>query len=68
MFSIATPSEVRVPAVSTSEQPARDVVRIGKLLMAMDSGVSDIARLLDDRPPVPGVVVAPSPNARRPAA
>ncbi len=68
MFSIATPSEVRIPVVPVSQKPASEVVRIGQLLMAMDTGVSDLTRLLDDRPPVPGVVVAPSPNARRSAA
>lgn len=64
MFSIATPSEIRVPVAPLNPVPASEVARIGKLLMAVNSGVSDVARLLDDRPPVPGVVVAPSPNAR----
>ncbi len=68
MFSIATPSEVRVPAANDVPAPANDVARIGRLLMAVNSGVTDITRLLDGRPPVPGVVIAPSPNARRPVA
>lgn len=66
MFRIATPSEVRIRVVAAQQKPASEIVRIGQLLMAMDARGSDLPRRRDDRAPVPGVVVAPSPNARRP--
>lgn len=65
MFSIVTPSEVRVAVPSGDVRPASDVVRIGRLLLEMDTRLAAGPRPLEDRPPVPGVVVAPSPNARR---
>lgn len=51
MFSIATPSDIRPAAMPLSETPASELVRIGRLLLAVDSGVNDVARLLE-RPAV----------------
>jgi hypothetical protein len=67
MFRIATPSEVRPRVVAVQQKPAGEIVRIGQLLMAMDARGTDWPRRRDERAPIPGVVVAPSPNARRPA-
>jgi len=47
MFSIATPSEIRPAALPLSEAPASELARIGRLLLAVDSGVHDVARLLE---------------------